>query len=87
MWGNFKTLQSWLFKGVSKDMQRVHLLHRQSEAYSDLLDKREFFESVGLTAQVSKFSVYSQNRRKSMAVCSSLSHWCTSVLEAPDLIK
>lgn len=87
MWVNFKPLQSWLFKGVSKDMQRVHLLHRQSEAYSDLLGKREILELVGLTAQVSKFSIYSQNRRKSMAVFSSLSHWCTSVLEGPDLIK
>lgn len=46
----------------------MHLLQRKSEAYSDFVGKSEFLEPVGLTAQVLKFSIYSQNRRKSMAV-------------------
>ena len=65
----------------------MHLLHRKSEAYSDFVGKSEFSEPMGLTAQVLKFSIYSQNRRKSMAVSSPLSYQCTSVLEALELRK
>jgi len=68
-------------------MQKMHFLHRKSEAYSVFVGESEFSDPVRLTAQVLKFSIYSQKRRNSMAVSSPLSHRCTSVLEAPELRK
>lgn len=38
-------------------MQRMHLVHRKSEAYSDFVGKSEFLEPIGLRAQTLKFSL------------------------------